>query len=73
MNPQSKLKGMIDLRWNWVKELQNQSKVRAVKVDTLQNVADLLTKCHGRVAFDRLLKVVDDAANALAMECGVAL
>ena len=71
MNPQSKLKGMIDLRWNWVKELQDQGKIKAVKVDTLYNVADLLTKCHGRIAFDRLLNIVDDAADKLAVECGV--
>ena len=73
MNPQSRLKGMIDLRWNWVKELQDANLVKAVKVDTLYNVADLLTKCQSRVSFDRLTKIVDDAALTLAEERSMAL
>ena len=31
MNPNSQLKGMIDLRWNWVQELQDTTQVKAVK------------------------------------------
>ena len=71
MYSQSELKSVIDLRWHWVKELQDSGKVCAVKVDTLYNVAGILTKCHGRIAFDRLLKVVDDAAQDLAERCGL--
>jgi hypothetical protein len=41
----SQLKGMFDLRWSWVKELRDSDKVRAVKVGTESNVADILTKC----------------------------
>jgi hypothetical protein len=66
MNPQSRLKGMIDLRWNWVKELQDAGQIRAVKVDTLLNVADLLTKCQPRVAYERLVSVVEESALQLA-------
>lgn len=66
MNPQSKLKGMIDLRWQWVKELQDAKLIKAVKVDTLVNVADLLTKCHSRVSFNRLLDVVSESAGKAA-------
>ena len=40
-------------------------------MDALYNVADIPTKCHGRIAFGRLLKVVDDAAEKLAVECGL--
>ena len=41
MNPDSKLKGMIDLRWGWVRELQDKEKVQAVKVHTADNAADI--------------------------------
>ena len=51
MNPASKLKGMIDLRWNWVRELQDAGEIKAIKVCGTVNVADLLTKCLGRSVF----------------------
>ena len=41
----SKLKGVFDLRWNWVKELRDSGRVAAAKVRTESNVADILTKC----------------------------
>jgi hypothetical protein len=66
MNPQSRLKGMIDLRWQWVKELQDAKLVKAVKVNTLLNVADLLTKCHSRISFNRLVGIVATAAERTA-------
>ena len=44
MNPGTKLKGIFDLRSQWIKELQNKGKFKAVKVDTTKNLADELTK-----------------------------
>ena len=44
MNPTSKLKGVFNLRWNWVTELQDKQRIKAVKVETKYNVADILTK-----------------------------
>ena len=44
MNPSSKLKGVFDLRKDWVKELQDKNQIRAVKVNTKNNLADILTK-----------------------------
>jgi len=47
MNPSSmhsKLKGVFDLRKDWVKELQDRKQIRAVKVNTKNNLADILTK-----------------------------
>ena len=44
MNPTSKLKGVFDLRDNWVQELQDRQIITAVKVNTNVNLADQLTK-----------------------------
>ena len=66
MNPHSKLKGMIDLRWTWVKELQDSKEIRAIKVDTKLNVADLLTKCHGRSTFNYLIDLVAERSREIA-------
>jgi len=41
----SKLKGMISKRWDWVKELQDDRECEVVHVDTKENKADILTKC----------------------------
>ena len=68
MNPQSKLKGMIDLRWEWVQELQDAQEIRAVKVGTDQNIADLLTKPHGRVKYNSLLDQVQQRGAQLAKQ-----
>ena len=59
-NADSKLKGCFDLREAWVKELQDRNLVRTVKVDTLLNIADLLTKCQSATAQNRLLTLIDD-------------
>ena len=54
----TKMKGVYNLRWNWVKELRDAEKVEAVKVSTDANVADLLTKCQEAYQMRRLLKVI---------------
>ena len=68
MNPQSKLKGMIDLRWGWVQELQDTQEIRALKVHTDLNVADLLTKPHGRVKYNSLLNQVQERGVQLQQQ-----
>ena len=62
------LKGMIDLRWNWVKELQDSNNIKAIKVHTADNISDILTKCHGKIIYNRLLDLVDTKANKIAEE-----
>ena len=42
-----------------MRELKNKDVVRAVKVGTDLNVADLLTKCHEHKSMDRLLKIMN--------------
>ena len=44
MNPDSKLKGVFDLREAWVQELIDTSVIQAVKIGTEKNWADMLTK-----------------------------
>jgi len=65
MNPDSKLKGMIDLRWHWVIELQDKNQVRAVKVHTAHNAADILTKCLSRNVYEHLLSIPMTVAQQL--------
>ena len=58
--PETKLRGCFDLREAWVKELQSNNIVRAVKVDTVLNVADMLTKCQDGVTRGRLMRIIED-------------
>jgi len=44
MNPDSKLKGVFDMRLDWLKQLHDKKKFRAIKVATEKNLADALTK-----------------------------
>ena len=42
----SKVRGVINMRDGWVKELRNTKKVLAVKIPTDKNLADMMTKCY---------------------------
>ena len=66
-NPETKLRGCFDLRDAWVKELQDAGLVKAVKVATELNVADLLTKCQAATTQCRLIKLVNDRVLQLAV------
>ena len=44
-NPNTKLRGIYDMREAWVQELRNKFKVKAVKVHTEKNLADMFTTC----------------------------
>ena len=56
--PYSKLRGVYNLRHNWVAELRNKGVVTAVKVHTDKNVADLFTKCHEWHKMRKLLQLI---------------
>ena len=43
-NPESKLQGVFDMRWEWVKELKNAKEFVVKHVTTDKNLADALTK-----------------------------
>ena len=40
MNPDSKLKGIFDMRAGWLKELHDTKKILAVQIATEENLAD---------------------------------
>jgi len=56
--PYSKLRGVYNLRDNWVLELKDSNVVKAEKVHTDLNVADLFTKCHEWHKMSKLLKII---------------
>lgn len=55
----TKLRGIYNLRWHWVKELRDMAQIIAVKIHTTQNVADLLTKCQQRPQMDKFLNTMN--------------
>jgi len=64
----TRLKGIFDLRCAWVKELGDTGVVKAIKIDTKVNVADILTKCQTKGVIDNLVKCVSDRAVQLASQ-----
>ncbi len=52
----------IDLREAWITELRDEAKVRAIKISTLDNKSDLLTKVHSHAEFCRIMR--DNFAQA---------
>ena len=66
INSSTKLKGMIQLRDTWVQEMKDSKYIKAVKVSTETNVADLLTKCLGATIRNRLIGVVEQTASLIA-------
>ena len=65
MNADSKIKGVFDLRWQWVRELQDSTEIKAVKVASEHNLADILTKCMSRPVYDSLLQQQQHKAASL--------
>ena len=53
-NSDTKLRGVIQLRSDWMQELRSNGIVKAVKVPTDLNLADMLTKCLGYAARSKL-------------------
>ena len=56
--PYSKLRGVYNLRDDWVLELKDSKVVQAKKVHTDLNVADLFTKCHEWHKMKKLLSII---------------
>ena len=55
---QSKLRGCVDLREEWVKELKDSDKICTKKVGTAAQKADVLTKCFPNWLFQQRLKLL---------------
>ena len=64
----SRLRGMIDIRENWVSELRDEGMVEVVKVNSSQNWADILTKCLRGSEFKRQLKMIQGELFQRAIE-----
>ena len=66
----SKLGGVFDYRWDWVKleELKDQTQITAVKVATEKNLADLYTKCQSAAT----RKVLQQELARIALEVAAA-
>ena len=58
----SKVRGVFDQRWDWIKELKDQASVTAEKVPTDENLADLFTKCHSNAVRMKLQKQLQKIA-----------
>lgn len=65
-NMDTRLKGIFDLREEWVVELRDMAVIKAVKISTLVNVADILTKCQPRGVIHKLMRCVSDRAAGIA-------
>ena len=57
--PASKLRGIVDMREGWVRELKDSGKIKTVKVDTKENLADLMTKCLSARVREMLYGIID--------------
>ena len=66
-NPNTKLRGIYDMREAWVQELRNKFKVKAVKVHTETNLAEMFTKCLAasvrRRSFDEAEPIATQMTN----------
>ena len=57
---------IFDLRDEWVRELRNSKKVSAMKVDTMKNIADMMTKCLSATVRERLMFELSSIARNMA-------
>jgi hypothetical protein len=62
--PNSKIRGSIDMREAWVKELRDLEIVATQYVEGVRNLADIFTKCFMGPAFRRLKKKIVDYQEA---------
>ena len=65
-NSRTKLAGVFDLKDKWVKELQDQTKVKAVKIGTADNLSDMMTKGLAAPVRVRLYTLLNQIKVALA-------
>jgi hypothetical protein len=56
---QSRLRGVIDLRKQWVQELRDLNKIATAKIHTDENLADIFTKCLPGYKFQEKLNQIE--------------
>ena len=62
----SQLKGIFDMREEWVQDLQNEKKWKAVHIDTKLNIADMFTKCLAAPVRNKLEETLESIADEIA-------
>ena len=62
----TQIKGVFDLREEWVRELRNNKKVSAMKVGTVKNIADMMAKCLSATVRERLMFELSAIAREIA-------
>ena len=60
--------GTYDLRDTWVQELRDMNIIKAVKINTVYNASDLLTKCHDTMTFKKLVTMILDRHKDLTRQ-----
>jgi hypothetical protein len=66
--PNSKIRGSIDTRIAWVKELRDLDIVATHYVESSKNLADISTKCLMGPTFERLKKKIVDFQRSSTLE-----
>ena len=64
----SKLRGIFDVRDKWVKDLKDVDVLKAVKVDTKLNLADVFTKCLTATVRETLMAELARIAQKVSMQ-----
>ena len=67
MSPNTKMKGIFDMRNGWLQELQDKNRFKVVKVPTEKNLADIMTKPL-TPTIRRRLELETDRTKALVCE-----
>ena len=65
---QSRLRGVVDLRDAWVKELREIGRIATQKVGTEDNLADVLTKCMPGYKFTRKVNQINEKQLQMDVE-----
>ena len=58
----TRLRGVFDFRNKWVREVRDQASVKAIPIDTKENIADALTKSISGTTLRTLSLIVDKIA-----------
>ena len=67
-NADSRLGGTFDNREDWIVNMKDKSKVNGVKVNTIYNMSDILTKCHAPATFNKLVGLVQGRHEDLSSQ-----
>ena len=61
---QSRIRGVVSMREDWVQELRDANKISVLKVKGTQNPANILTKCMPNWKFQKELNLITGQQRA---------